>query len=53
MSSPEDYRRFAAECLELAGIMNHAEVRKTLMHMAQVWLRLADEKDRADLYVKD
>ena len=53
MSSPEDYRRFAAECLELAGIMNHAEVRKTLMHMAQVWLRLADEKDRANQYVND
>jgi len=53
MSSPEDYRRYAAECLELAGIMNHAQARIILMHMAQVWLRLADGKDHAKQDVKD
>jgi hypothetical protein len=45
MRSAEDYRRYAAECLELAITMNDPQVRAAMMHMAQVWLRLADQKD--------
>jgi hypothetical protein len=45
MGSAEDYRRYAAECLELAMTMDDPQVRAVLMHMAQVWLRLADQKD--------
>jgi hypothetical protein len=45
MGSAEDYRRHAADCLELAMTMDDPQVRAALMHMTQVWLRLADQKN--------
>jgi hypothetical protein len=48
MSNPEDYRRYAAECLELANTVSDPRARASLAHIAEVWLRLADEKDAAD-----
>jgi hypothetical protein len=50
MTSSEDYRRYAVECLELAGSLHDPQARAMLAHMAQVWLRLADEKDDAKIY---
>jgi hypothetical protein len=47
MHSSEDYRRYAAECLQLAATVMDPQARTMLAHMAQVWLRLADEKDEA------
>ena len=38
----EDYRRFAQECLEMARTAEDPQVRATLLHMAQVWFRLAE-----------
>ena len=35
-------RRRAQQCLEMAGTFRDREARATLSHMAQVWLRLAD-----------
>lgn len=43
MSRPEEYRRFAQECLEMANATESPQVRATLLQMAQVWLRLAQE----------
>jgi hypothetical protein len=52
MSNPADYRRYAAECLELAGTVSDPRARASLAHIAEVWLRLADEKDAGD-WVKE
>ena len=41
MSRAEKYQRFAEECMELAKTAKDKEVRAVLLHMAQVWLRLA------------
>ena len=45
MRSSQDYRRYAAECQELATSINDPQARSTLHHMARVWLRLAEQKD--------
>ena len=45
MVKAEQYRRFARECMEMAGTFVSARARAALVHMAQVWLRLADEKE--------
>ncbi len=39
----EEYLRYAAECLELASVLRVPRARAALHHMAQVWLRLAQE----------
>jgi len=44
MTSPEEYRRFAKECLEIARCAKDQRTRATLHLMAQVWFRLAEEK---------
>jgi len=44
MTSPEEYRRFAKECLEMARSAKDERTRATLHLMAQVWFRLAEEK---------
>jgi hypothetical protein len=48
MSRSEQYRRFARECMEMAGLYVSERSRAALVHMAQVWLRLADEKKVED-----
>jgi hypothetical protein len=45
VSNAKNYRRYAAECLELAGTVSDPHARASLAHMAEVWLRLAHEKD--------
>ena len=48
MAGPEEYRRYARECLELASDLRVARACAALHHMAQVWLRLAqDAENRA------
>ena len=46
MMSDSDYRRLAAECLELAQRMSLHRDRAHLMEMAQRWLGLAAEAER-------
>ena len=41
MGKSEKYRRFAEECMELARTAKDAHAKAALLHMAQVWLRLA------------
>ena len=43
MGRSEEYRRFAAECLEMAGAFDNPQARAVLLQMAQVWFRLAGE----------
>jgi hypothetical protein len=40
----EEYRRFAHECLVLARDAEDERARASLLHMAQVWFRLAEER---------
>jgi hypothetical protein len=42
----EEYRRLAQECLETARSFPDGERRTTLLQMAQVWQRLADQQDQ-------
>ena len=44
MARSEEYRRFAQECLALARNAEDARARASLLHMAQVWCRLAEER---------
>jgi hypothetical protein len=41
----ERYRRLAQECSEMAHTFPAGERRTSLLEMAQVWQRLADEQD--------
>ena len=45
-SRAEEYRRRAQQCLEMARTFTNRQVRDTLSHMAQVWLRVAEGHDR-------
>ena len=42
-----EYRRLARECFSLAQTTSGEESRLTLIEMARVWTRLADEQDVA------
>jgi hypothetical protein len=44
-----DYRKMAAECLEIAGHMSLNKDRVRLMQMAERWSRLADEAQSQEL----
>ena len=54
MSKAEKYQRFAEACLGIASTTTDDKIKAALMHMAQVWLRLAAnqtkeiERDEAD-----
>ena len=43
MGRSDGYRRYAAECLEMASVIHDPKARATLLLMAQVWLRLAGQ----------
>jgi hypothetical protein len=40
-----EYRRRAEQCLQTAVTFHNHQARDTLLHMAHVWLRLADNYD--------
>ncbi len=44
--SQSEYRRFAQECLEMSKTVQDERARAVLVHMAQVWLRLAEQEKR-------
>jgi hypothetical protein len=48
MAKSDEYRRYAAECLELAKITDNPTSKAVLLQMAQTWSRLANENDRRD-----
>ena len=43
MRTAEKYRRFGQECVELARTAKSPANKAVLLHMAQVWFRLAEE----------
>jgi hypothetical protein len=44
VSKSDQYRRFAQECLVLARNAEDERARASLLHMAQVWFRLSEER---------
>jgi hypothetical protein len=44
MGRVEAYRRYARACLDMANSSQDPQARAALLQMAQVWLRLADQK---------
>jgi len=44
MRTVEDYRKRAREALELAQMVRESD-RPTLLNIAQIWLRLADQRE--------
>jgi hypothetical protein len=53
MGRSDEYRRYAAECLEMAGVVHDPNARATLLHMAQVWLRLASQGEFQDAELRN
>jgi hypothetical protein len=49
METPQDYQKFADECLRLAKQANNGAHKAILEQMAEVWLRLAKESKRKRL----
>ena len=47
MATPEDYRRYAEKCMEVARTIESAQSRALLIQMAQVWARLAEQRANA------
>jgi hypothetical protein len=45
MAKSAEYRRYANECFELASTFQSPEAQAVLLHMAQVWMRLADRQE--------
>ena len=45
MRRSEEYRRYAAECMKLASALHEPEARALMRHMAQVWVRLAQDAE--------
>jgi hypothetical protein len=43
MGRSEQYRGFAARCLEIARTLENPQTKAVMVQMAQVWSRLADE----------
>lgn len=44
MATEQEYRDRAKECIELAMAVRTSEQRVMLQHIAQTWLRLADDE---------
>lgn len=45
LSKSEQYRRFARECLKMADEASDHRVQALMIHMAQVWVRLAQQHE--------
>jgi hypothetical protein len=48
MSTAEEYRRYAAECMALAERLTDHTDKSRLIQMAQAFLDLADKRDKLD-----
>jgi hypothetical protein len=53
VSNSQDYRRFAARCLEIERHASDAQTQALMLQMAQICHRLADELDAAHKNERD
>ena len=49
MSTTEEYRRHAADCVRVSQTLTKPEDKALLMEMASIWLRLAERAEAASL----
>ena len=47
LSKSEQYRRYARKCLEVADEATERRGKAVMIHMAQVWIRLAQDYEAA------
>ena len=47
MGRAQEYRLFAARCLEVARVTADSQTKGVMLQMAQVWSRLAEEIEAA------
>jgi hypothetical protein len=52
MLSPQEYRKLAAQCVDLADRLE-VEDREILLHMAEIWLRLASKANQVTNKLRD
>jgi len=48
METPDQYRKFAAECYRLASVAKTEEHRKSLRAMARAWTKVAEEAEQRE-----
>ena len=48
-----DFRKYAGECVRLAGLVQTDEDKAVLLSMAQAWIRLADEGPRIEALLEE
>lgn len=53
LSQSEQYRRYARKCLEMADEATDRSVQAVMIHMAQVWVRLAQNHEAAHKAASD
>ncbi len=53
MSGPQEFRKYAAECTQMAEDAPGAEHRSRLMDMAEAWRRLAEEAERFEQLIRE
>ena len=46
MNTAAEYRRNAAECRKMAGLLTNADDKKSLEQMADLWEKLAAQRER-------
>ncbi len=46
MSKSAKYQRFAEKCVEVARFVKDANLKAQMLHMAQVWCRLAVDEPK-------
>ena len=46
MPQPGDYRKRAQECVELAQTVRTPQQRTMLLHIAETWVRLAEDAEQ-------
>lgn len=52
-SGPQEFRRFADDCLQIAECVPESEPRARLAAMAQAWRRLAEEAERFEQLIRE
>ena len=52
-NDPNDYRRFAAECMQIAKEATDPQARASFLDMARAWLSLAEHAEKAARKYRD
>ncbi len=52
-SGPQEFRRFADDCLQIAERVAESDQRSRMMVMAQAWRRLADEAEHFEQLIRE